>query len=63
MSIKKTLTFYRKCAAPFSSSFREMEEGFIWIIIKIMLNEEKPEYSVKMRLKKYERIEEYYKKT
>ena len=29
----------------------------IWIIIKIIINEEKPHYTVKMRLKNYERIE------
>ena len=28
-----------------------------------MINEEKPDYTVKMWLKNYERIEEYYKRT
>ena len=28
-----------------------------------MLNEENPDYTVKMLLKMYERIEEYYKRT
>ena len=35
----------------------------IWIIIKIMINEEKPDYTVKCDKKNYERIEEYNKRT
>ena len=49
------------CGTVFVVLYRD--EIRIWIIIKIMLNEENPDYTVKMLLKMYERIEEYYKRT
>ena len=35
----------------------------IWIIIKILINEDKPDFIVKNVIKSYERIEECYKRT
>ena len=59
MSIKNTLIFLTEvCGTVF---FVLSRDGIrLWIIIKIMINEEKPDYTVKMWLKNYERIEEYW---